>query len=353
MSDPSGPSWWRAPAPRELPALREHLADYLASEPAQLFTTSNVELGRGTLRPSTSDPALSAALLLDDEHRRLSQAQLFYVTADITKAVRHAARNLTDKWDIQPHDLPATTGFMLFAAPMGEYVRDNGKTAYVVAVSWGETQLMASSDSGLWLTFWTATDFSESVRLARAFGASQREAERGARAQNAELTWDNEIYLPWGSVTVTAPDPVESPQVRTVDPTTLAASHTTIDWLRVAHAGWVFCQPNAFTDVTEQHLPKTARRRAERAGHVASPVRVVSVKHRRTRAAKPTTPSGRTVGVRFPVDPFLRRQAYGPGWSLRRWTVVAGHWRGPENAPVRISTKVTLVDTPPDTSTSD
>lgn len=287
-------------------------------------------------------------LLLADEFQRLHQAQLFYVTADITKLVRQAAPSLREKWDIQPHDLPAPAGFMVFAEPMAEYTRDSdGKRIDIVAVSWGGTELLSSETGGLWVSFWSVTDFAAIKTLARAAGATEREAEISARRQHAELTWDNEIYLPWGA---TAPNlDRSSPRVRSVDPRRIAAAETTITWLQTVHAGWIFCSPNTLTDTTEEHLPRTQRVRAERAGHTASPVRVVSVRHRTT--SKPSRhgePSGRTVSVRFPVAPFFRRQAYGPGRQLRKLTPVAGHWRGPADAPVRITKKVNLVDTPLD-----
>ncbi|SEF37151.1 hypothetical protein SAMN05421837_112264 [Amycolatopsis pretoriensis] len=339
------PRRWRPPAPRELPALREHLADYLQTEYAHLFTAKALRQGRGTLRPD-ADPETGAVLLLADEHRRLRDAQLFYVTADITKLVRQAAPSLQDKWEIQPHDLPAQTGFMLFAEPMAEYIREtDGKRIDIVGVSWGGTELLTSETGGLWLSFWSVTDFAANKRLAREAGATEREAEISARRQHAELTWDNEIYLPWGATAPTIDTSL--PRVRSIDPSKIAAAETTLTWLQTVHAGWIFCSPNTLTDTTEEHLPRTQRVRAERAGHTTSPVRVVSVRHRTSsKSERRNEPSGRTVSVRFPVAPFFRRQAYGPGRQLRKLTPVAGHWRGPADAPVQISKKVNLVDTP-------
>ncbi|ADJ48999.1 hypothetical protein AMES_7173 [Amycolatopsis mediterranei S699] len=171
------PVRWQPPAPRELPALREHLADYLQTEYAYLFTTEALRQGRGTLRPDVG-PETGAVLLLADEYQRLRDAQLFYVTADITKLVRQAAPSLQDKWEIQPHDLPARTGFMLFAEPIAEYIRaTDGKRIDIVGVSWGGTELLTSETGGLWLSFWSVTDFAAVKRLAREAGATEREAE--------------------------------------------------------------------------------------------------------------------------------------------------------------------------------
>ncbi len=335
---------WSPPTPRQLPDLREHLADYLLTEPATLFAEASLRCGRGTLRP-VAEPGLGARLLLADEHQRLSRAQLFYVTPDITRLVRQAAPSLRDHWDIQPQDIPAPTGFMLFAEPMAEYVREDGKRIDIVAVSWGGTELLSSDTGGLWVTFWSVTDFAAIKRLARSMGASAAEAELTAHQQNAELTWDNELYMPWGAK---AASRAPAPGVRAIRPDQIGAAETTIGWLQTVHAGWIFCTPNTLTETAEEHLPRTQRVRAERAGYSAAPVRVVSVSRKTSsRSAHRGEPSGRTVGVRFPVAPFIRRQAYGPGRTLRRLTPVAGHWRGPVDAPIRITKKVNLVDKPP------
>ncbi|MEU8632531.1 hypothetical protein AB0C38_10210 [Amycolatopsis sp. NPDC048633] len=174
------------------------------------------------------------------------------------------------------------------------------------------------------MTFWSVTDFAALKRLARSLGASAAEAEVTARQQHAELTWDNELYMPWGSTSVTV---APSPDGQVIDPASIAAAETTIGWLQTVHAGWIFCTPNTLTETTEEHLPRTQRVRAERAGYRASPVRVVSVSRRSspTAARREDEPSGRRVGIRFPVAPFIRRQAYGPGRQLRRLTPVAGH----------------------------
>ncbi|MFI6029576.1 hypothetical protein [Amycolatopsis magusensis] len=339
---------WEPPKPHELHDLRERLAEHLRSPYALGFTAAALEAGQGTIRPG-GHPVEGAQLLLADELQRLSNASLYYVTPDVTELVQHASRNHSGKWDIQPEDLPSLAGFMVFGAPIAQYVRDDGALVPIVAVSWGESFLIDSHASGIWLTFWSVTHFEAIAELFQVAGYSATEAARAARKQNADLNWDNEIYLPWNATKVATSNPFQARQVRTFDPTAVTASVTTIDWLRVVHAGWIFCKPTSFTDVEQQHLSRKAARRAQRARLTPAPVRVVSVTRKpKPRVVKPTDSSGRTVGVRFPVGPFLRRQAYGPNWSQRRWTVVAGHWRGPEDAPVQISKKVNLVDSPPD-----
>lgn len=334
---------WAPPTPRELPALRERQVEYLLSDESLNLTAVAMLNGLGTIRP-VGNPGIAAALLLQDEHQRLSRAKMFYFTEDIAQLVQHAARSVTDQWEIEPEELPALTGFALFPTPLATYTRIDGANVPIVAFSWGPTDLIDDPSTGVWITFWSATDYSAVEKELRRAKLSAAEAARYARTLHAELTWDNEIYLPFGHTEAPViADPAEGP--RLIDPRVVVAGQTTTAWLPVVIAAWLFCRPNSFTVAEDEHLPRTMRRRAERAGLETSPVRVVSVSRTPPRSAtRPAEPSGRTVGVRYPVGPFVRRQAYGPGRQLRRRTLVAGHWRGPADAPIRIGKTVNLVN---------
>jgi len=336
---------WDPPAPRELPALRERQAEYLLSDASLSATAMAMQKGLGTIRPAANSWE-AAALLLRDEHQRLSRAKLFCFTAEITQLVQHAARSVADHWTVEPEELPALTGFAVFPAPLAMYTRIDGVEEPIVAFSWGPTDLMGSPEEGVWITFWAATDYAAVERELRNTGLHGSKAAQFARRLHAELTWDNEIYLPFGCASAPElPSPTSAP--RLADSHSIVAAQSTASWLSVVIAAWLFCQPNSFTVAEDEHLPRTLRRRAERAGLDASPVRVVSVSRmRRSARSRPTEPSGRTVGVRFPIGPFVRQQAYGPGHQLRKRKLVAGHWRGPVDAPIRIGKTVNLVDRP-------
>lgn len=45
-------------------------------------------------------------------------------------------------------------------------------------------------------------------------------------------------------------------------------------------------------------------------------------------------PSDRKLTKRIPVEPFYRRQPFGPGRAFRRWTYIPAHFRGPVDAPL-------------------
>lgn len=97
---------------------------------------------------------------------------------------------------------------------------------------------------------------------------------------------------------------------------------------------------------TEAVQPRPhARKRLERAGHTGrdETVRVVHLRRTEYQAVE-RTEGERRVGVRFPVRPHYRRQAYGPGRTLRRIVLVPAHWRGPDDAPITHTERIWEVD---------
>jgi hypothetical protein len=46
--------------------------------------------------------------------------------------------------------------------------------------------------------------------------------------------------------------------------------------------------------------------------------------------------SGKRLTVQLYVGSYWRRQAHGPGRSLRRWQQIEGHWKGPVDAPIAV-----------------
>ena len=80
---------------------------------------------------------------------------------------------------------------------------------------------------------------------------------------------------------------------------------------------------------------RAERRRAERRGGNAAPVRVVTWRGPRgERVASTDTVEGRHMTKRFIVKTHWRHQAYGPGRTLRKWILVPKHWRGPEDGEI-------------------
>lgn len=335
-------SYWTAPGPRELPALRTALAEHMRSPVEHQATAAALAAGRGTLVPAGA-PHRAASILLGEEHERLKAAQLFYVTEDMATLARTAGESLPD-FHLDREDLPTPGGFVLFASPIGSYLVDDGdglERVFITAVSWGATHAFdAGPEVGIWVTFWSPTHY---PRMARRLMATHRmrrdEAERTARQARAEMSWDNETFLQFGPNTpVVAPSGGHRGGDETIAP-----------WIQTLRATWLLMTQPGITDVAAEHLPRQARRRAEREGYQAEPVQVVRLRaHPGAREQHGgDSGEGRGYTVRWMVRGHWRQQPYGPQRSKRRPTWINPHVKGPEGAPLHTGEKVYLVDRPP------
>jgi hypothetical protein len=97
----------------------------------------------------------------------------------------------------------------------------------------------------------------------------------------------------------------------------------------------------ALMNTQDPLIYRPTRAEARRDARLApmSPARLINVikwdPHRYEGEYPHPTKSGRKVNVRFPVEGFWRRQAIGPRRTLRRWTYIPPHWRGPVDAPIK------------------
>jgi hypothetical protein len=337
------PGPWVSPEPRDLPVLRHHLAEHLLTPAALEHTAFALDMGLGSIRPVAHSALEAATVLHAEEYLRLASANLYYLTPEMTQLALAAGRALPD-WTTEPTDLPSPDGFMLFSQPTGAYRNDEGDRVRIVACSWGRSEIADPTGDGAWITFWSVTNHPLLEHLLREFGGlSEQDAYREARRRKATLGWDDEVLLPWGPAEVLA-RPARTPTPGD-DPTFCVSTQ---EWTQTLRAAWLLTQQRTLAPVTEQHAPRSDRRRAERAGRTLPPVRVVSI-HRTQHCTAPSghTDSGRQVSVRFPVEGHWREQAYGPNWTLRRRRWIPSHWKGPVNGPVRIRPKVNLVASPP------
>lgn len=347
---------WTPPEPRELAGLREELADQMRHPMEHTALTIMLARGRGTINPDPANPARAATLLLEDERRRLSAAALYSVTDEMTAIAVQAGRKLPT-WEIRPEHLPAPAGFMVFGKPIGTYHNDEQfmdltgeATVEIVAVSWGPSGLVQHTDGHLWVTFWSVTDHESSIRTLRNSGRSVEEARREEYSSRADLTWDNEVLLNYGSAEIRIAGEREA--VDPADASLVAAG--TAAWMQTVRATWLLCKSSAkskIADVTEEHLPRTLRRRAERAGHAnTDAVRVVRVHASRLHSHEEKQADGRggyTVKVRSFVRGHVRMQPY-PSRNEVEPIWIEPHLRGPQGAPFKTTpATVNLLDRPP------
>lgn len=334
---------WVPPRPAEIPALHAALLTWL-DEPFYLAVTcSAIEAGQGTIVPSAPSVLAAATILLDEEGRRLDGADLYAVDQEMTAQVVTAGEQLPD-CSVQPSDLPAPQGLVVFGSPIGYSEEAAGITVPIVACSWGPSPYCAPPAGAVWLTFWSAPAYDHIVQVGRDNGISPGQARLMAELNSSPLVWDDEALLCWSADEPPIHDQSGFLPADQVDG--IITKPRTLPWIRTVLATWLLIQQPAISEVAEQYAPRPARRRAEREGRPLQPVRVVRLQRRAGAPTATTECSARALTVRFPVRGFWRNQPYGKGQALRRRTWIDAHWRGPEDAPVLSRTTVTLVEAP-------
>ncbi|MCA1194491.1 hypothetical protein [Saccharopolyspora sp. 6V] len=343
---------WQPPEPRELPTLRERMAAQMRSPLEQRMLVDLLTTGQGTLSPNTGDRGRDAAIMLREEHDRLRGAQLFYVSAEMTRLAQAAARSLTAA-STHPDDLPAAAGFMVFAEPFAVYEPDRipsgeqTEQCVIVAVSWGPNGALRA-DQGMWLTFWSATDYDAETRyVQRQLGCSEEEATQMVRRARAPLTWDNEAVCHYGATTLgllsnATPGRAGWTEELEAGPSWEQMSGTTAAWTLIVRSAWLLMTQDGITDTTDEPMPRQQRRRAEREGYNAAPVRVVHLRHREN---SPTAaePGERAYHVRWVVRGHWRNQWY-PSRGEHRPVWINPHIKGPAGSPLHETTTVHMLD---------
>lgn len=345
---------WSPPDPRGLPGLRDELIEHLRSAAAHDQTAQTLLGGLGTLSPQTGDPARDAAGLLADERSRLANAELYFVTEDMTRLAAAAAESLPVH-TFHPEDLPAEAGFMVFAEPVGRYVPTKVPNVQdthvqVVAVSWGPSQLMQTG-AGVWMTFWSFTDTEGTARmLQHTAGWSYSRAYEHVRQNTATLTWDNEVLMRYGSdrIAIATEDSSYNELRGTtarIDPEQgwEQVRGTTAEWSQITRAAWLLITQPGVTDVDDLAQSRAMRRRAERSGYKASPVRVVRVRDHANTPERAGNAEERTYHVRWTVRGHWRNQWY-PSRGEHRPVWINPHIKGPRDAPLQSGETVHLLD---------
>ena len=348
------PQPWTPPQPRELPALREALAEQTRSPMQHRALVHALSLGLGTMSPHTGDLDQDATILLDGERRRLAEAVLYYVTADMTRLAMAAAETLPVH-TFHAQDVPTDSGFLLFAEPIGAYHPHDKPThqldvVTIVAASWGPINDVLPGPPGVWVTFYAITDYEAEARWLHQQGMPLSHARQRIRQIRAELGWDNEVTLRYGSadLAVLSTD-ITQPVLRNerIDATGGwdQIKDTTLGWAHIVRATWLLMTQPGVTDVDEQLSSRTLRRRAQREGYNPAPVRVVSIHHRADTPIHSESSDGRTYRVRWTVRGHWRNQWY-PSRQEHRPVWINPHIKGPDGAPLHTAETVHLLDAP-------
>lgn len=391
------PARWVPPDPRELPEWRAKLAEFSDSVPAHMSMREALRAGRCSIVPTMRNPpiaadTLAAVLLGKAERSRLEQAELYYVTADMT-ALALAAAATPPRERVSLDRVPAESGFIVFAEPIGGYVEDVGAalagtlaarpgvdarvTTPIVAASWtvwtpedvrvedggavtwnhttrAGMAAIPPGTRGIWVTYYSPAGLFSGLPPETVLGtmrdgspmtAGMVEAERSA-LPGGPLNWDNEALLPDGAEFEAArPD-------------------TTDVWTHTLYTAWQLMGASGGTrwaEVEEIPRERAGRKRDARQG-ITGPgaVRVVNVHtaHRPPREAVDADAAASTGrrepswSCRWPVRPYRRSTCLNPGGHAagecqHEDRIVPGHIKGPPGAPLRTGATVHLWDRQP------
>ena len=389
---------WDPPDPSQLPEWGGHLLDHLSSEPAVVTMREALKAGRSTLVPTVpgigaSDASVGSLLLIASERDRLSKAELYYATPDMT-ALALAAADTPPMEPMSLRRLPSEAGLIVFGEPIGGYTEDAGAalagtlayrpgasaliTTPIVAVSWsvwdpqavtldrgsvrwlfrgqGQTGVIPPEWRGVWLTFWSPRGMFSGLAPDLVIGnlpdgkvmtAGAIDASRATRG-GPPIQWDNEMLLREGAAF--------GPPV----------PDTTARWSHVLYTAWQLMAQDSKTQWAEvEDVPRSRSgvKRDGRQGITASgSVRIVRVHPvRRPAPAAVKEDAEASTGrrepswsCRWPVRPYRRNtclnpRAHGAGECSHEDRIVPGHIKGPEGKPLRTGSTVHLWDRQPGT----
>jgi len=271
------------------------------------------------------------------------EGQLIYVTADLIDVVEQAAAATPDDLTLTLDDLPAPSGLVVLARPIfgtdagperpGESIRVDG-------LMWGTAKLPPADLD--WLNPGVVfTEDALSVGSLRWVEADHGDQLAAVMSHGTEMTRTHlPAWMPMGRSDWPI-NTVVGHKHRTDIPDTALASM--VEDRRFIAALFAVLNQRRLVDVqTWEPRSKSAIRRAVSKGYRGT-VRIVHL--RRNEYTGGPQGEGRKLGVRFPVRPFYRRQPVGPrSEGRRRLVLVAGHWRGPDGAPVVHAERVWSLD---------
>lgn len=390
---------WTPPDPRQLPDWRADLAEYTGSMDCKLSLRMSIAAGRANLLPvvpglNAGMESVAADLLTRCEAKRLSDAALYYVTADMT-ALALAAAQTPPVAPMSLDVLPSPTGLIMFAEPIGGYTEDiaasmEGTDAYlpgaaraeidqpIVAASWslwdpreievqgappirwhwaaGHGTVIPPDFEGVWVTWYSRRGVTGLPPDAELFRAPDGRIVTAAvldaqREIGPLLTWDNEQVIRTGA------------KFRTPE------ADTTEEWWNVLYTAWqLMAQDGRHRWVETEEMPRerAGRKRDTRAGiRGDSGVRIVRVHatHQPARAAAEqdaAQSTGRRApswSHRWPVRPHRRQHCMNPALHqdngcTHEERIITGYVKGPAGAPLRAGKTVNLWDRQPEETPS-
>ncbi|WP_328853248.1 hypothetical protein OG994_12000 [Micromonospora globbae] len=243
---------------------------------------------------------LPAGLASTDARRQvaagLNRSRLFWIDADFTDLAEHAAETVPDV-TISRDLMPSTDGLLVWSRPVTH--------RQITAASW------TASRDGWYL-------------------AAYRTIGGGLDGTPLQRLREHVGWL--------APTSIVHLQEQHVLPGDHPAAPLLAAWLLIAQQA---------AQVTSADVDKAVRKAYARANRPVPEVRVVRIRGNRTTTPTSTRSapgdSGRSHTSRIWVSGHWRNQPHGPGRALRRPVYINPFLRGPDDAPIKLSTTVRML----------
>jgi hypothetical protein len=294
--------------PQDLPELRADLVDYHRSRIRlakweELISSGDrdwleIVIGR---RPRPGDGAMMQAY----ECLRLKEADLYFVSPDMTGLAVAAGRSLPD-FNIEPEDMPSPNGYMVFGTPLDAGLRSpsftQGRTVGISAIAWS----VMPHGRALWLSFYaTRSDITEALPadMARDLVAGQRMIY----LFGTEAAWE----------------------LRMGDREVVTGSHVDLAG-RAMRSAWLLMQ-QPLADCSDVEPSRASQKRIRRAGQEPAAVRIIEL--RRRAASSGPGDGDREYHHQWIVRGHWRQQWH-PKRQVHRPVWIAPHIKGPEGAPL-------------------
>lgn len=300
----------------DLPEARAELIEWHNRHGANYFTAC-LKDGAQTAYWIHLPDATQGARLADSEADRVAQAELFWVSREMTELCVAAARSMP-AWDLRPEDLIAPAGLIYF-----EGLPDLRPEYPTTAMAWSscppDVASYALKGPGIWLSGYVGRDWfaQKGIDLST------------ARIPFPSLTYDGESICAFGhreegDVGFTRN---EGDEVVETDDESLIKRCSSLVLFKAAS----LLMRQEFTSETSIEPNSASRKRIRRLGQDPRPVRVINL--RRASHSTGAGESEREYHHQWIVRGHWRQQWY-PSREVHRPVWIAPHIKGPEGAPL-------------------
>ncbi len=266
----------------------------------------------------------------------LVDSTMYYLTREAVAQLLHLYVTWPDEVQLEPEDSPTTSGLIVFEEPVwGIDSEQEGVDVRVDAILWSPVVLSDGEGVGIGLYSKASLD-SASDETWHRVGGLINFTKPGAEQGNVE----GDFFWPlgrtdwrWGTTVSNNGDVLDLTLVQSLE-----------EDRRLLGSLWKLMTAAVFTENNEV-VPRPARRRSEKSGlRNSSNVRVLTW-NPPTRTRSRTEDEDHDVDVprwasRWVVRGHFRSQPYGPGRTKRKVIFVDSFVKGPDNLPLRPTTKV-------------